>query len=77
MPAHSPTVGGDQRSATAGWLLDGTPDGFALDPAGTGRATLHASYLHTHWAGHPQLAVRFAEAVHAYAVGGGSGRRAS
>ncbi|MEP9365447.1 cobyrinate a,c-diamide synthase [Nocardioides sp. CN2-186] len=27
-------------------------------------ATLHASYLHVHWAGHPQLAQRFAEAVH-------------
>src|SRR6478735_5532193 len=29
--------------------------------------TLHASYLHTHWAGHPQLAQRFADAVHATA----------
>ncbi len=28
-------------------------------------ATLHASYLHTHWAGHPHLAQRFADAVHA------------
>ena len=27
--------------------------------------TLHASYLHTHWAGHPQMAQRFADAVHA------------
>ncbi|HEU4546591.1 MAG TPA: Rv2231c family pyridoxal phosphate-dependent protein CobC, partial [Microlunatus sp.] len=50
-----------------GWLLEGTPDGFSLDPAGTGSPTLHASYLHTHWAGHPTLAARFAEAVHAYA----------
>ena len=25
------------------------------------------SYLHMHWAGHPQLAQRFADAVHAYA----------
>ena len=74
---HRTTVGGDAGSATAGWLLDGTPDGFALDPADTGRATLHASYLHTHWAGHPRLAVRFADAVHAYAVGAGSRRRAS
>ena len=31
--------------------------------------TLHASYLHTHWAGHPEMARRFAEAVHrAYPV---------
>lgn len=40
------------------WLLDGRPDGV-------GTASLHASYLHTHWAGHPQLAQRFADAVHA------------
>ncbi|MBB1026830.1 hypothetical protein G6026_03790, partial [Dietzia sp. DQ11-38-2] len=25
--------------------------------------TLHASYLHTHWAGHPALAARFAAEV--------------
>ncbi len=41
-----------------GWLLDGRPDGFAT-------VTLHASYLHTHWAGHPQLAQRFADAARA------------
>lgn len=46
------------------WHLDGRPDGFSLDPAGTGRPTVHASYLHTHWAGHPRLAERFADAVH-------------
>jgi cobyrinic acid a,c-diamide synthase len=40
------------------WEVDGEPVGFAT-------ATLHASYLHTHWAGHPQLAQRFAHAVHA------------
>jgi len=43
------------------WLLDGRPDGVAS-------TTLHASYLHVHWAGHPQLAQRFADAVHAFAV---------
>lgn len=32
---------------------------------GVASATLHASYLHTHWAGHPQLAARFVEAVRA------------
>jgi cobyrinic acid a,c-diamide synthase len=64
---HRTTVTADAGAKTPAWLLDGTPDGFALDPAGTGRATLHASYLHTHWAGHPALAARFAEAVHAYA----------
>ncbi len=43
--------------ATSAWVLNGRPDGFAT-------ATLHASYLHVHWAGHPQLAQRFADAVH-------------
>ncbi|NHA67297.1 cobyrinate a,c-diamide synthase [Phycicoccus flavus] len=48
-----------------GWLLDGEAEGWSLDPAGTGSPTLHASYLHVHWAGHPDLAARFADAVHA------------
>ncbi|HEY5788578.1 MAG TPA: cobyrinate a,c-diamide synthase [Microlunatus sp.] len=56
--------------ARSGWLLDGVPDGFSLDPAGTGAPTLHASYLHTHWAGHPTLAARFADAIHTYASRG-------
>ena len=42
------------------WTVDGVPVGFAT-------ATLHASYLHTHWAGHPHLAQRFADAVHTHA----------
>ncbi|MCR4515008.1 cobyrinate a,c-diamide synthase [Aeromicrobium sp. 50.2.37] len=33
--------------------------------AGFASPTLHASYLHTHWAGHPRMAARFAAAVHA------------
>lgn len=76
---HRTTISADDgRSATAAaWLLDGAPDGFALDPAGTGRATLHASYLHTHWAGHPHLAAHFADAVHAYAASARSSRHAS
>ena len=40
------------------WEIDGAPTGFVAD-------TWHASYLHVHWAGHPQLAQRFADAVHA------------
>ncbi|GHC70385.1 hypothetical protein GCM10007079_01770 [Nocardiopsis terrae] len=39
------------------WEIDGAPEGFASP-------SLHASYLHTHWAGHPELAARFAGAVH-------------
>ncbi|MGB3828944.1 MAG: cobyrinate a,c-diamide synthase, partial [Ornithinimicrobium sp.] len=47
-------------------------DGFALDPAGTGTATLHAAYLHVHWAGNPQLAANFAAAARAFRPGQGS-----
>lgn len=50
--------------AAPAWWLDGVAEGFALDPAGTGRATVLASYLHTHWAGAPGLAEHFADAVH-------------
>ena len=42
----------------AAWLVEGNPVGFSTP-------TLHASYLHTHWAGHPAVAQRFANAVHA------------
>jgi cobyrinic acid a,c-diamide synthase len=38
------------------WTVDGRPTGFA-------GPTLHASYLHVHWAGHPRLAQRFADAA--------------
>lgn len=48
-------------STRAAWVVEGTSAGFA-------GASLHASYLHTHWAGHPQLAQRFADAVHAHAA---------
>ncbi|MEB3052328.1 cobyrinate a,c-diamide synthase [Mycolicibacter sp. MYC123] len=43
----------------AAWQLPDGPDGVA-------GPSLHASYLHTHWAGYPRLAQRFADAVHAY-----------
>lgn len=39
----------------AAWVVDGRPTGFATE-------SLHASYLHVHWAGHPVLAQRFATA---------------
>ena len=52
---------------TPAWLFDGrpggVPEGWSLDPAGLGRPTVHASYLHLHWAGQPQAAARFAAAV--------------
>ena len=42
--------------AVPAWQVEGTDVGFASP-------TIHASYLHTHWAGYPQLAQRFAEAA--------------
>lgn len=51
--------------ANPAWIIDGVPVGFSLDPAATGTPTVHASYLHTHWAGSPAMAQRFADAVHA------------
>ncbi|GAB7005740.1 hypothetical protein JCM18899A_32130 [Nocardioides sp. AN3] len=47
-----------QSGEVAAWTIDGEATGF------TG-PTWHASYLHVHWAGHPHLAQRFADAVHA------------
>ena len=48
----------------AAWFMEGQPTGFSIDPADIGRKTLHASYLHLHWAGYPEIAQRFANAVH-------------
>ncbi|HEX2894315.1 MAG TPA: cobyrinate a,c-diamide synthase [Marmoricola sp.] len=42
------------------WAFPDGSDGVAT-------STLHAAYLHTHWAGHPQLARRFATAARAAA----------
>ncbi|WP_165820980.1 cobyrinate a,c-diamide synthase [Nocardioides gansuensis] len=43
------------------WLL-----GDDRAAAGVATATLHASYLHVHWAGHPHLAARFLAAAAAH-----------
>ena len=48
---------GESGGFTAAWHLPAGPEGFA-------NSSQHASYLHTHWAGHPRLAQRFADAVH-------------
>lgn len=63
---HRTTVDPD-RGVTPAWLVDGEPVGFSLDPAGIGRETVHASYVHVHWAGYPALAQQFAGAVHDHA----------
>ena len=49
-----------------GWAWE-TTSGMKTD--GWSQANVHASYLHVHWAGYPQLAQRFAEAVHAHRPG--------
>lgn len=46
-------------AGTTGWISQNGATGF-------GSASMHASYIHTHWAGHPQLAERFCAAVRAY-----------
>lgn len=55
------TVVEPKAGSDAAWLVNGEPVGFSS-------ASLHASYLHVHWAGYPQLAQRFADAVHRYSV---------
>ncbi len=47
------------------WRLDGRTDGVTLSPAGP--PSLFASYQHVHWAGHPELAQRFAAAAAEFA----------
>ena len=49
--------------AAPAWAWNDKTDGFSLDPSGLGRPTVHASYLHVHWAGFPHLAERFAKAA--------------
>lgn len=64
---HRTTVA-PQAGPDPAWLVDQVPHGFTLDPARTGRSTVHASYLHTHWAGYPALAARLAAAARRYAA---------
>jgi cobyrinic acid a,c-diamide synthase len=47
-------------TGTPAWTLH-TPDGPLA--AGVATRSLHASYLHVHWAGHPHLAARFVRAA--------------
>ncbi|MFV0428176.1 MAG: cobyrinate a,c-diamide synthase [Arachnia sp.] len=61
----------------AAWAWAGRQEGFSGDPTGTGSPSLHTSYLHTHWAGAPHLAQRFADHAASFAAHSGSlpGRR--
>jgi cobyrinic acid a,c-diamide synthase len=54
---HRTAITSAELDGHAAWQLPPGPEGFAT-------STLHAAYLHTHWAGHPALAQRFARAVH-------------
>lgn len=55
---HRTTLTAPARGWAPAWEVDGELIGVAT-------ATLHASYLHTHWAGHPAMAERFASAAQA------------
>ena len=56
VPDRRPRPGTPAGGWSAAWTGPQGPAGFAT----TG---LHASYLHTHWAGHPQMAERFVAAA--------------
>ena len=58
--AGVPSAEGVREMAPA-WTSTAGAEGFA-------GASLHASYLHTHWAGHPALARRFADHAHRFAT---------
>ncbi len=64
---HRTTV--DPTGDTA-WTSQAGPTGFATP-------TLHASYLHVHWAGHPHLAHRFASAARGFEARPAGSQRAS
>jgi cobyrinic acid a,c-diamide synthase len=49
------------KGETPAWGWDRGQEGFTS-------ASLHASYLHVHWAGYPELARRFAATVHAHSA---------
>jgi cobyrinic acid a,c-diamide synthase len=50
------TVADPAASAVPAWSVDGRPEGFV-------QRQVHASYLHLHWAGFPQLAQRLVAAA--------------
>ncbi|WP_440221264.1 cobyrinate a,c-diamide synthase [Dietzia sp. MNB45] len=56
--AGVPSTGGP--GAAPAWTSIAGPEGFV-------HGSVHASYLHTHWAGHPALAARFAAQARQFA----------
>jgi cobyrinic acid a,c-diamide synthase len=66
LTSHGERVTGHEFHRTTVTPGNGAPAWTIGDrPAGFASRTLHASYLHTHWAGFPRLAARFAEAARA------------
>lgn len=61
-------VTGHEFHRTATTPVQGRPAWQLAGPEGFATPTLHASYLHTHWAGYPALAQRFTRAVHGLAA---------
>lgn len=61
----TPLPGTDPSPAWYITMPDGSdrPEGVLADPAGLGRPTVQASYLHLHWAGAPEQAAWFATEV--------------
>ena len=57
---HRTALTRSPRGWSPAWEVEG-------EQVGVASSTLHASYLHLHWAGHPQLAQRFAAAAAAAA----------
>ena len=56
------------QGVAAAWSWGGQLEGFSADPAAAGQPSLHSSYLHVHWAGHPSCAQRFADAAAGFAA---------
>jgi len=57
---HRTTVERGPNPGAAAWSMDGRTEGFVL-------GGVHASYLHLHWAGSPQLAADFVSAARQHA----------
>lgn len=74
--AVTPSAGAAEADCAAApdvapaWTSSAGPEGFVA-------GSVHASYLHTHWAGHPALVVRFAERVRRFAEATRPASRAS
>ncbi|MFV0459470.1 MAG: cobyrinate a,c-diamide synthase [Actinomycetales bacterium] len=69
--ATHPASGADAAWQLSSSFAAATDEGFLLDPAGVGSTTVHASYLHVHPAGHPEMIGRLAAAARRYQPGAG------